>query len=143
NDKSTLPKRLGVELANVLDLDRVFKQYGYGASIGVRAAIALVLGQSFHKSKKQSTSNWSLPHLSEAQIRYAANDAHAPAMVFAALPAWQTAQPEPPTAQRSNTHKVHQAEPAPRSQSSAANTTPSPRPRQAALFRPRIKPTDQ
>lgn len=94
NDKSTLPKRLGVALANVVDLDGVFKQYGYGASTGVRAAIALVLGRSFHKSKKQSTSNWSLPQLSEAQIRYAANDAHAPAMVFAALSRWEAQQPD-------------------------------------------------
>ena len=97
NDKSTLPKRLGVELANVVDLDRVFKTHGYGASTGVRAAVALVLGQNFHKSKKQSTSNWSLPQLSPAQVRYAANDAHAPAQVYAALPRWQAAQPAVPT----------------------------------------------
>ena len=95
NDKSTLPHRLGVPLVNVLDLDRVFKRYGYGASTGVRAAVALVLGQSFHKSKKQSTSNWALRQLSPAQIRYAANDAHAPAMVYAALPAWESTQPAP------------------------------------------------
>jgi hypothetical protein len=95
NDKSTLPKRLGVALANVVDLDRVFKRHGYGASTGVRAAVALVLGQNFHKSKKQSTSNWALPQLSPAQIRYAANDAHGPAMVFAALPAWEATQPTP------------------------------------------------
>ena len=98
NDKSTLPQRLGVALANVIDLDRMFKQYGYGASTGVRAAVALVLGQSFHKSKKQSTSNWSLPQLSPAQVRYAANDAHAPAMVYAALAQWQARQTSvPPT----------------------------------------------
>lgn len=96
NDKSSLPKRLGVELANVVDLDRIFKQYGYGPSTGVRAAIALVLRQNFHKSKKQSTSNWSLKTLSEAQIRYAANDAHGPAMVYAALSAWQATQATSP-----------------------------------------------
>lgn len=95
NDKSSLPHRLGVPLVNVLDLDRVFKRYGYGASTGVRAAVALVLGQSFHKSKKQSTSNWALRQLSPAQIRYAANDAHAPAMVYAALPAWESTQTAP------------------------------------------------
>lgn len=98
NDKSTLPHRLGIPLVNVLDLDRVFKRYGYGASIGVRAAVALVLGQSFHKSKKQSTSNWALRQLSPAQIRYAANDAHAPAMVYAALPAWESTQTPLPQA---------------------------------------------
>lgn len=133
NDKSTLPKRLGVPLVNVLDLDRVFKSHGYGASTGVRAAIALVLGQNFHKSKKQSTSNWSLPVLSEAQIRYAANDAHGPAMVYAALPAWQAAQPPLPTTRP------------PRKDSAKTATTPTAqstgqtayaKPRQAALFQP-------
>ena len=93
NDKSSLPKRLGVPLAHVLDLDRVFQQHGYGSSTGVRAAVALVLGQNFHKSKKHSTSNWANVQLSEAQIRYAANDAHAPALVYAALAAWQARQP--------------------------------------------------
>lgn len=137
NDKSTLPKRLGVELANVVDLDRVFKQYGYGASTGVRAAMALVLGQSFHKSKKQSTSNWALSQLSAAQIRYAANDAHAPALVYAALPAWKAAQPEPPAIRPARMHQGHPD--APR-RPATANSTPSPRPRQAALFAPRPKP---
>ncbi len=95
NDKSTLPRRLGCALQNVLDLDRVFKQYGYGSSTGVRAAAALVLGRNFHKSKKTSTSNWSLRQLSPGQVRYAANDAHAPAVLYAALPAWQAQQPDP------------------------------------------------
>lgn len=147
NDKSTLPQRLGVALANVVDLDRIFKQYGYGASTGVRAAIALVLGQSFHKSKKQSTSNWSLPHLSDAQIRYAANDAHAPALVFAHLAAWQARQPAPTTA-----HPAHPPRPAATAAAAEdARPRPAPRhhagpapdkPRRAALLQARPKPAD-
>lgn len=124
NDKSTLPKRLGAELANVVDLDRVFKRYGFGPSTGVRAAIALVLGQNFHKSKKQSTSNWSLKTLNDAQIRYAANDAHGPAMVYAALPAWQAAQPDAAT-------QPQRAPRVPR----LAPTEPAHRPHRAALLR--------
>ena len=127
NDKSTLPQRLGVELANVVDLDRIFKRYGYGASTGVRAAIALVLGQNFHKSKKQSTSNWSLKNLSPAQVRYAANDAHGPALVFAALPAWEAKQPAPkPSAVKA---------PSRRTLGSDANPALT-RPRRAALLLP-------
>ena len=95
SDRSALQGRLGLELQNVLDLDRVFKRYGYGNSVGVRAAIALVLGQNFHKSKRQSTSNWSVRLLSQAQKRYAANDAHGPAMVQAALAGWEATQPSP------------------------------------------------
>lgn len=112
NDRSTLPKRLGVNLVNIVDLDSIFKRYGYGASTGVRAAIALLLGQSFHKSKKQSTSNWSLKTLSDAQIRYAANDAHGPAMVFAALPAWEAKQPAPSAARAPRTHPAQRSAPA-------------------------------
>lgn len=122
NDKSTLPRRLGAELANVVDLDRVFKSHDFGPSTGVRAAIALVLGQNFHKSKKQSTSNWSLKTLSDAQIRYAANDAHGPAMVYAALPAWEAAQPAsaPPRPPRAPRH---------------VSAEPTARPQRAALLR--------
>ena len=46
NDKQSLPRKLGVEIANIVDLDRSFKRQGYGSSVGVRAAVALVLGQS-------------------------------------------------------------------------------------------------
>ncbi|MEG0051912.1 MAG: 3'-5' exonuclease [Comamonas sp.] len=95
NDKHALPRKLGVELAHIVDLDRRFKQHGYGSSIGVRAAVALVLGQYFRKSKKTTTSNWAARELSDAQRRYAANDAHAPALLYAALPAWEATQPQP------------------------------------------------
>jgi ribonuclease D len=140
NDKSTLPKRLGVQMAHVLDLDRIFKQHGYGASTGVRAAVALVLGQNFHKSKKQSTSNWSLPVLSDAQIRYAANDAHGPAMVYAALAQWQARQPAlaiAPRPPRDTAASALPAPPAPAPQrQQAAPLSTAERPRQAALFLP-------
>ena len=97
NDKSTLPKRLGCRLENIVDLDRAFSPHGYPHNTGVRAAVALVLQRNFHKSKKTSTSNWSNRVLTPAQIRYAANDAHGPAMVHAGLAAWQAAQPPLPT----------------------------------------------
>ena len=96
NDRHQLQGRLQVEMQNVLDLDRVFKRHGFGASTGVRAAIALTLGQSLRKSKKVTTSNWSNEKLSDSQRRYAANDAYAPAMVYAALPAWEAQQPPAP-----------------------------------------------
>ncbi|MDH0050203.1 3'-5' exonuclease [Comamonas terrigena] len=128
NDKATLPRRLGCELHNVVDLDRVFKQYGYGNSTGVRAAVALVLGQNFHKSKKMSTSNWAARQYSPGQLRYAANDAHGPAVVHAALPAWQSRQPapaaarppRPPRAPRApGSDPIHSVSPAPTPQPSS------------------------
>lgn len=90
NDKHSLPRRLGAPLVNIQDLDSRFKQLGYGPSVGVRAAAALVLRQSFRKSKRTTTSNWAATDLTAAQRRYAANDAHAPAVIYAHLSAWES-----------------------------------------------------
>ena len=96
NDKHTLPRRLGAPLVNIQDLDSRFKQLGYGASVGVRAAAALVLKQSFRKSKRTTTSNWAAIDLTPAQRRYAANDAHAPAVIYAHMAAWESTVPVQP-----------------------------------------------
>lgn len=100
--RKLLPRRL---------LDRVFGRHGLGHNTGVRAAVALVLGQNFRKSKKTSTSNWALHQLSPGQIRYAANDAHAPAVLHRALPAWEAAQAaaaaaRPPRATRPHISRI-------------------------------------
>jgi ribonuclease D len=121
NDRQSLRRRLGIEPANLVDLDRIFSRHGYGHNVGVRAAVALVLERSFRKSKKTSTSNWSVRTLSPAQVRYAANDAQAPAAVWAALPAWQARQPAPPAARRPRQH------PSPR-ESTPKSPHPSPAP---------------
>lgn len=93
NDKSTLPRRLGVQPANLLDLDRIFSSHGFTRNTGVRAACDMVLGCYFHKSKKVTTTNWAASQLTPAQVRYAANDAHAPAVIHSALAAWEAKQP--------------------------------------------------
>jgi ribonuclease D len=77
--------RLGVEPAGVLELNRVFRERGYRKDMGIKAAVAVLFGQRFAKSKKAATSNWALPRLNEAQLVYAANDAYAAARVLAAL----------------------------------------------------------
>lgn len=136
NDKSSLPRRLGVQLANVVDLDKVFSRHGYGPSTGVRAAVALVLGQNFHKSKKTSTSNWSLPQLSAGQVRYAANDAHAPALVYAALPDWERRQPAEPQA------RTRTARPGAERSSAARPNAARPRSDRPRSDRPRSRPGD-
>ena len=102
NDTHTLPRRLGVPLVNIQDLDSRFKQLGYGASVGVRAAAALVLKQSFRKSKRTTTSNWAAIDLTPAQRRYAANDAHAPAVIYAHMTAWESTVPVQPQRRRHN-----------------------------------------
>jgi len=85
SDNKHILARLGIRAAGLLDLNRVFSMQGYHKEIGVKAAVALVLGQRYAKSRKVTTSNWSLHKLSEAQLRYAANDAYAALQVYSAL----------------------------------------------------------
>ena len=74
-DSSLLHKKLGARLAGVLDLNQRFRELGFRRSMGVKMAVALVLGQNFPKSKRISTSDWSHWPLSDGQKVYAANDA--------------------------------------------------------------------
>lgn len=76
-DRTQIRAQLAIEPQGVLDLDTVFRRQGYRQSIGVKTAVAIVFGQCFTKSRKQSTTNWAAPVLSEGQLRYAANDAWA------------------------------------------------------------------
>ena len=92
DDRKRISSKLGVELADVLELNSVFRQRGYRKDMGVKGAVAVLFQQRFAKSKKAATSNWANPQLSASQLLYAANDAYAAARVFAAL---GTIEPEP------------------------------------------------
>ncbi len=83
SDRRQIQAKLDVSLNAVLDLNSEFRKQGYRSTAGVRAAVAIVLNQKFHKSKRATTSNWALPQLSAQQLLYAANDA------FAALAVWK------------------------------------------------------
>ena len=85
SDRTLIRQRLAVEPAAVIDLDHEFRRRGHRQSVGVKSAIALVFGQRFVKSRKATTSNWAAARLTEAQQRYAANDAYAALRVYEAL----------------------------------------------------------
>lgn len=85
DDRKRIQSKLGVQALDVLDLNTVFHQRGYRKDMGVKGAVAVLFQQRFIKSKKATTSNWSLPGLSPAQVVYAANDAYAAVRVFHAL----------------------------------------------------------
>lgn len=85
DDRLRIRARLGVEPEGVLELNTVFRERGYRKDMGVKAAVAVLFGQRFAKSKKAATSNWSARTLSESQILYAANDAWAARQVAQAL----------------------------------------------------------
>ena len=93
SDRRQIDRKLGTKLNGVLDLDSVFRKDGYRHEIGVRAAVAIVFNRNFRKSKKVSTSNWALPHLTSRQLLYAANDAYAAIRVLNALDHPNPAEP--------------------------------------------------
>ncbi|MFA7332049.1 MAG: 3'-5' exonuclease [Candidatus Delongbacteria bacterium] len=104
-DLTQLEARLGCRPQAVLDLDEIFRRRGYGRSLGVKNAVAIVFGQQFHKSRRMTTSNWGEPRLSERQLLYAANDAYAAARVYHELgtpppPPVEIPVPKPPSRHR-------------------------------------------
>ena len=84
NDRSALKSRLGIDLANVLDLGEVLRGPGHRGTVGAKVAVAHFFGQRLHKSKRVGTSNWAAPRLAERQLLYAANDAHVALRVYRA-----------------------------------------------------------
>ncbi|MCB2018766.1 MAG: 3'-5' exonuclease domain-containing protein 2 [Hydrogenophaga sp.] len=85
DDTLRIRSKLGVEPAGVIELNQRFRDLGYRKDMGVKAAVAVLFGQRFLKSKKAATSNWANLRLSESQLIYAANDAWAAAVVHDAL----------------------------------------------------------
>jgi RNA polymerase sigma factor for flagellar operon FliA len=84
NDRSALRSRLGIELANVLDLGEALRGPGHRGTVGAKVAVAHYFGQKFQKSKKVGTSNWASARLNERQLLYAANDAHVALQIYRA-----------------------------------------------------------
>jgi len=85
DDRKRILHKFGVEAANVLELNTIFRAQGYRKEMGVKGAVAVLFNQRFQKSKKAATSNWALERLSESQLIYAANDAYAAYRVWEAL----------------------------------------------------------
>lgn len=84
-DRTLIAQKLGAQMAHIIDLNNLFREAGFRKSMGVKAAVAVVFGKRFPKSKRVSTSNWAERRLSPAQIVYAANDAYAAYRVFASF----------------------------------------------------------
>lgn len=91
-DIKTLPRKIGANLANVHDLDHDFQRMGFGKTMGVRAAIAVVCGKDFRKPKTVTMSNWKLPVYTPQQAAYAANDAYTAALLYELIPDWEARQ---------------------------------------------------
>lgn len=85
SDREPLFARTGIRLGASIDLARRLRETGYRHDVGLKAAVAIVLGQRLRKPKSATTSNWAQPRLRPAQLLYAANDAHASLAVFHGL----------------------------------------------------------
>jgi len=83
DDLRRLAAKCGIECAGTVDLAQQLRSSRREA-MGVKNAVARLLGQRLEKSKKVATTNWSGRNLSERQMLYAANDAHAALRVYRA-----------------------------------------------------------
>lgn len=83
DDLRRLKSKLGIDLANALDLAVALRQ-NKRADVGAKTAVARFFGQRLQKSKKISTTDWSRPILSDPQQLYAANDAHVALRIYRA-----------------------------------------------------------
>lgn len=82
SDRKLLLKKFGVLPRGFIDLCSLFRRSGYRSTVGIRAAVAIVFNQQFHKSKHVTMSNWGSHTLSDNQLLYAANDAFAALHVY-------------------------------------------------------------
>ena len=83
DDLRRLAAKCAIACAGTVDLAHRLRTSGRN-SVGVKTAVADLLGQQLQKSKKVTTTNWASRVLSERQILYAANDAHAALRVYRA-----------------------------------------------------------
>lgn len=93
DDKQRLHAKLGILTENVLDLARALR-IDPRCDLGAKTAVAHFFGQKLQKSKKISTSNWSILPLSEKQMQYAADDAQVALRVYRAWLRQQAAATE-------------------------------------------------
>lgn len=87
SDRPQIHRKLGLTLGKSIDVSQMVKRLGFKDAVGLKVAVAVVLGQRFAKSKKATTSNWANATLTPQQLQYAANDAHASLLVYKALAA--------------------------------------------------------
>lgn len=84
-DLRQIRSRLHITPHNVLDLETLFRERGFGQGVGAKVGVALMFKRRLQKSRRISSSNWGARHLSPQQILYAANDAYAAMRVYNAL----------------------------------------------------------
>lgn len=92
DDVRRLKSKFGIELRNVLDLSTALRRRGERNPLGAKSAVERFFGQRLQKSKRITTTNWALPRLSDKQLQYAADDAHAALKIYRH---WKANPPSP------------------------------------------------
>ena len=82
DDVRRLKSKFGIELRHVLDLSTALRRRGEKNPLGAKSAVERFFGQRLQKSKRITTTNWALPRLSDKQLQYAADDAHAALRIY-------------------------------------------------------------
>jgi RNA polymerase sigma factor for flagellar operon FliA len=84
DDLRRLRAKLGIETLNVIDLATALRRREEREknAWGAKTAVERYFGQRLQKSRRITTTNWSLPRLSEQQIQYAADDAHVALRIY-------------------------------------------------------------
>ena len=83
DDLRRLASKCDIHCAGVLDLAQQLRRNRREA-MGVKQAVADLLGRRLEKSRRVATTNWASRRLSQRQMLYAANDAHAALCVYRA-----------------------------------------------------------
>lgn len=81
DDVKRVRAKLGISPLQIVDLS-VALRGGQRNDLGAKTAVAKFFGLRLQKSKKISTTNWSMPRLTEKQILYAADDAQVALRVY-------------------------------------------------------------
>lgn len=82
DDVKRLRAKLGIVAGGVVDLSVALRGSGQRNDLGAKTAVAKFFGLRLQKSKKISTTNWSMPRLSDKQILYAADDAQVALRIY-------------------------------------------------------------
>ena len=83
DDLRRLASKCDIHCDGVLDLAQLLR-HNRREAMGVKKAVAGLLGRRLEKSKRVATTNWASRTLSERQMLYAADDAHAALKVYRA-----------------------------------------------------------
>jgi len=74
-DNQALFNQFKLRLQSIIDLENIFKKLSSKNQMGAKRAASLILNLNLQKSQSMSRSNWENKELSNAQIKYASEDA--------------------------------------------------------------------